>query len=56
MQELHATWQPDAFKLYPGDRQSHANCTRLAASHMQIPTDFIQVKRDCSHAGTIASN
>jgi hypothetical protein len=25
-----------AYKLYPSDRQSHINCTRVAASHMQI--------------------
>ncbi len=26
---------PVAYKLYPSGRQSHANCTRVAASRMQ---------------------
>ncbi len=29
-------WRPVAYKLYPSGRQSHINCTRVAASRMQI--------------------
>ncbi len=28
-------WRPDAYKVYPIGRQSHANCARVAAIRMQ---------------------
>jgi hypothetical protein len=37
---------PVACKLYPHGRQSHANCTRMAASRMQISANFIHVSCD----------
>jgi hypothetical protein len=40
---LVTEWPPVACKLYPIGRQSHANCTRVAASLMQISADFIHV-------------
>ncbi len=40
---LVTEWPPDACKLYPSGGQSHANCTRVAVSRMQISADFIHV-------------
>jgi hypothetical protein len=39
-------WRPVAYNLYLSGRQSHANCTRVDASRMQIPVDFIHVACD----------
>ncbi len=50
--------------LKPSGRQSHTNCTRVAASRMQISVDFIHVACNClprgynlhatgGHSGTI---
>ncbi len=33
-------WRPVANKLYQGGCQSHSNCTRVAASRMQIVTSW----------------
>jgi hypothetical protein len=42
---------PVACKLCPSGRQSHANCTRVAASRMQISVNFIHVACDCRPSG-----
>jgi hypothetical protein len=36
-------WPPFACKLYLSGHQSHANCTRVDASRIQISGDFIHV-------------
>ncbi len=43
---LLTEWPPVACKLYLSGLRSHANCTRLAASRMQISVDFIHVACD----------
>jgi hypothetical protein len=43
---LVTEWPPVACKLYLSGRQLHANCTRVAASRMQILADFIHVACD----------
>ncbi len=40
-------------KLYPSDRQSHANCTQVAARCRQISVNFIMSHATGSHTGKI---
>jgi hypothetical protein len=40
-------------KLYLNGRQSHANCTHVAASCMQISVNFFMLHATGGHTGTI---
>ncbi len=40
-------------KVYPSGHQSHANCTQVAASRMQIPVILFLLHATGGHSGTI---
>jgi hypothetical protein len=46
-------WRPVTYKLYPSGRQSHINCTQVAASRMQIVPEWSPVACNGGHMGTI---